>query len=50
MGIENLRLLQNDRCDELVDERWCGFDFGYCNSPEPNLEGIKDTNQFNVVH
>ena len=50
VGIENLRQLQNDRCDDLVNEIWCGFDFGYCNSPEPNSEGIKDTNQFNVVH
>ena len=33
VGIENLVLLQNDRCDDLVDESWCGFDFGYCDSP-----------------
>ena len=49
MGTENLVLLQNDRCDDLVDERWCGFDFGYCDSPEPNSQGINDANQFNVV-
>ena len=49
MGTENLVLLQNDRCDDLVDERWCGFDFGYCDSPEPNSKGINNTNHQNAI-
>ena len=48
MGIENLLLLQNDACDDLVNESWCGFDFGSCNAPETNSQGINELLEYLV--
>ena len=48
VGIENLLLLQNDACDDLVNESWCGFDFGSCNAPETNSQGINELIEYLV--
>ena len=50
VGIENLLLFQNNVCDELVNKRWCGYDFGDCDAPKPISQGINIKYQFNLMH
>ena len=45
-GTKNLLLFQNNVCDEVVNKRWCGFDFGDCDAPEPVSQGINTKYQF----